>query len=74
MLSVLASHFKSKRNGDDQQSQNRRLAQANRAHVIAKEALARSELVLLAGDLNDTPASEPLQALFSEGFIDIQHH
>jgi endonuclease/exonuclease/phosphatase family metal-dependent hydrolase len=51
----------------------RRRLQANRAHAIAVAALTRSPYVLLAGDLNDTPDSAPLQTLFTDGFIDIQH-
>jgi endonuclease/exonuclease/phosphatase family metal-dependent hydrolase len=73
-LVVLPNHFKSKRNGDDQESQDRRRAQADRAHAIAVAALARSPFVLLGGDLNDIPASVPLASLFSDGFVDIQQH
>jgi endonuclease/exonuclease/phosphatase family metal-dependent hydrolase len=73
-LVVLPNHFKSKRNGNDQQSQNRRQAQADRAHAIAVAAMNRSPLVLLAGDLNDTPDSAPLQGLFADDFQDIQQH
>lgn len=68
---VLANHFKSKRNGDDQASLDRRLAQAERAHEIALAALERSDLVLLGGDLNDTPESSALTPLFSDGFEDV---
>lgn len=71
---LLPNHFKSKRNGDDDTSKKRRTAQANRAHEIANAALTRSSLVLLAGDLNDTPDSAPLQQLFTDGFKDIQQH
>ena len=71
---VLPNHFKSKRNGDDQESQDRRLAQATRAHEIAKAALDRSPHVLIAGDLNDVPASPPLAPLFTEGFQDVSNH
>jgi exonuclease III len=73
-LVVLPNHFKSKRNGDDQESQDRREAQAKLAHVIAKKALVRSDYVLIGGDLNDTPTSTPLAALFDDGFKDIQSH
>jgi len=37
-------------------------------------ALSRSDLVLLGGDLNDTPASAPLASLFTDGFEDISTH
>jgi endonuclease/exonuclease/phosphatase family metal-dependent hydrolase len=73
-LVVMANHFKSKRNGNDQASQDRRRAQAERAHVIAVDALARSPLVLVGGDLNDTPASVPLADLFTDGFHDVIDH
>ena len=71
---VLPNHFKSKRNGDDQASLDRRKAQAERAHEIAKAALDRSDLVLLGGDLNDVPDSPPLASLFVEGFEDVSTH
>ena len=73
-LVVLPNHFKSKRNGNDQQSQDRRLAQATRAHAIATAALQRSPHVLIAGDLNDVPASAPLAPLFAGGFRDVGDH
>ena len=73
-LIVVANHLKSKRNGNDQASQNRRQAQAERAHEIAVAALARSKLVLLGGDLNDTPDSQALASLFTDGFQDVMSH
>jgi endonuclease/exonuclease/phosphatase family metal-dependent hydrolase len=73
-LVVLPNHFKSKRNGDDQISREKRRAQAERAHEIAVAALARSPFVLLGGDLNDTPASAALSAVFTDGFEDVQEH
>jgi endonuclease/exonuclease/phosphatase family metal-dependent hydrolase len=73
-LIVLPNHFKSKRNGDDEVSRKRRTAQAVGANTIATTALGRSPLVLIAGDLNDTPDSAPLAQLFTGGFTDIQHH
>lgn len=71
---VLPNHFKSKRNGNDQESQDKRLAQATRAHDIAVAALQRSPHVLIAGDLNDLPASVPLAPLFANGFRDVSDH
>ncbi len=71
---VLPNHFKSKRNGNDQESQNKRLAQATRTHAIAMAALQRSPHVLIAGDLNDVPASAPLAPLFGAGFRDVSDH
>jgi len=71
---VLPNHFKSKRNGNDQESQNKRLAQATRTHAIAMAALQRSPHVLIAGDLNDVPASASLAPLFGDGFRDVSAH
>jgi endonuclease/exonuclease/phosphatase family metal-dependent hydrolase len=73
-LVVLANHFKSKRNGNDQESQNKRLAQATRAQAIATAALQRSPHVVIAGDLNDVPTSAPLAPLFTGGFRDVSDH
>lgn len=73
-LVILANHLKSKRNGNDIASQNRRQAQAERAHEIAVASLARSKLVLLGGDLNDTPDSPALASLFTDGFQDVMSH
>ena len=71
---VLPNHFKSKRNGDDQQSQDRRRAQADRAHAIALAALNRTPFVLVAGDFNDVPGSAPLASMFTDGFQDVRNH
>jgi endonuclease/exonuclease/phosphatase family metal-dependent hydrolase len=71
---IIPNHFKSKRNGDNQQSQNRRRAQAECAHAVALAALNRSDLVLLGGDLNDVPGSSALPALFTDGFSDVSTH
>lgn len=71
---IMPNHFKSKRNGDDQASKNKRTAQAAGAHEIAVSALERSPLVLIGGDLNDTPDSLPLASLFTNGFQDVISH
>jgi len=73
-LVVLPNHLKSKRNGNDQASQDRRRAQAERVHSIAGAALSRSSFVLVGGDLNDTPASSTLASLFTDGFQDVMSH
>jgi endonuclease/exonuclease/phosphatase family metal-dependent hydrolase len=73
-LVVLPNHLKSKRNGDDLESRERRKLQADKAHAIALSALNRSPFVLISGDLNDTPDSVPLSTLFTEGFQDIMSH
>lgn len=71
---LLPNHFKSKRNGVDTESQNRRIAQGKRVHEIAISALSRSAYVLVAGDLNDTPESLTLKELLVDGFTDVQSH
>jgi endonuclease/exonuclease/phosphatase family metal-dependent hydrolase len=73
-LVVLPNHFKSKRNGNDQQSQDKRLAQATRAHALALAAVQRSPHVVVAGDLNDVPGSGALSPLFKDGFRDVSDH
>jgi endonuclease/exonuclease/phosphatase family metal-dependent hydrolase len=71
---ILPNHLKSKRNGNDQDSQDRRKLQADRAHAIALSALNRSGFVLVGGDLNDTPDSTSLANLFTDGFDDVMSH
>ncbi len=71
---VIPNHLKSKRNGDNQESQDRRQAQADRAHEIAKAALNRTDMVIVGGDLNDVPDSPPLASLFTDGFSDVSTH
>ncbi len=73
-LVVVPNHFKSKYGGNDAASRRRRLAQAARAIEIAESALAISPLVLLGGDLNDTPRSAELAPLWRSGFKDVQAH
>lgn len=62
---LFAAHFRSKSNDDP----GRRLAEAQAARtIVAGVAAARPDaLVLLAGDLNDTPGSPPLEALTADG-------
>ncbi len=64
-LILFATHFKSKSSDDPP----RRLAEAQVSARVVNEVAARSPaaIVLLAGDLNDTPASPPLEALTGAG-------
>lgn len=71
---VLPNHFKSKRGGDNPAAKARRAAQATRASEIAQAALEHTPYVLLAGDLNDTPTSPELAAVFADGFTDVIDH
>jgi endonuclease/exonuclease/phosphatase family metal-dependent hydrolase len=73
-LVVLANHFKSKRGGDNPADQALRRRQAERAHAIARAAETTTPLVLIAGDLNDTPDSAPLAPLWADGYSDVITH
>ena len=66
-LIVLVNHFKSKGFGTPAQSNERRKAQAARVKEIY-EALAASgrDHVAVVGDLNDAPASDPLEPLLGQ--------
>lgn len=71
---ILPNHFKSKRGGNTPAMQARRKAQADRAHAIAKGALAQTPLVLIAGDLNDTPDNPLFASLWQDSFVDVSDH
>ncbi len=79
-LIVLPNHLKSKRNstfstnGEEDEATKRRRVQARRAFAIATAALGRSGLVLVAGDLNDTPDSGPIGEILKGGFADVMDH
>jgi predicted extracellular nuclease len=62
---VFAAHFISKVGGDD----SRRLAEARAARQIVLEVAEANPqaLVIMGGDLNDTPDSEPLTTLTGDG-------
>lgn len=62
---LFAAHFRSKVDDDPA----RRLAEAQTASRIVNERVAQSPdaLVVLGGDLNDTPGSPPLNALVVDG-------
>lgn len=64
---VFSAHFKSKSNDDP----GRRLAEATAAHQIVRQTQEEhpEALVILGGDLNDTPGSAPLDALESDGAL-----
>lgn len=73
-LVIIPNHFKSKRNGNDADSAAKRLLQAETAHDIAVSALKRCKHVLIGGDLNDTPDSQPLEVLRKNEFEDVMSH
>lgn len=63
-LLVMVNHFKSKGFGKKEESDARRLAQAQRVAEIVEERLAMGiENIAVMGDLNDTPDSDPLRPL-----------
>jgi len=71
---ILPNHFKSKRGGNTPSMQARRKAQADRAHVIAKDGSVQTQFVLIAGDLNDTPDQPLFASLWQDGFVDVRDH
>jgi endonuclease/exonuclease/phosphatase family metal-dependent hydrolase len=71
---ILPNHFKSKRGGNSRAVQAKRKAQADRAHEIAQDATAQTQLVLLGGDLNDTPDTPLFASLWQDGFVDVRDH
>jgi endonuclease/exonuclease/phosphatase family metal-dependent hydrolase len=62
-LWVLCNHFKSKGYGGTTTSNARRKQQAEQVAKILKEYDLSTDLVIIAGDLNDTPGSSPLEPL-----------
>ncbi|MDJ0787463.1 MAG: endonuclease/exonuclease/phosphatase family protein [Myxococcota bacterium] len=64
---VLPNHFKSKFGGNDARSIAKRTAQSVRTAEIYDELRAAGEdNVVVLGDLNDTPDSDPLQPLLAQ--------
>src|SRR5262249_40198307 len=59
----LCNHFKSKGFGSPPENDAKRTRQANRVHDILQRFDLTSALVVVAGDLNDTPDSQPLTGL-----------
>jgi len=66
-LMVFSAHFKSKNNDDAP----RRLGEAIKAREIIVSAAQREPeaMIILGGDLNDVPGSEPLNALEDGGLL-----
>ena len=62
-LWILLNHFKSKGYGTQATSNARRKRQAQRVAEILESYDLRTQLVVVAGDLNDTPTSAPLRPL-----------
>jgi endonuclease/exonuclease/phosphatase family metal-dependent hydrolase len=71
-LWLLGNHFKSKGYGAPAASTAKRVRQADQTRKIYLAARQRSQFVVVAGDLNDSPANTPLQALTNN--TDMQGH
>jgi len=65
-LWILLNHFKSKGYGSTSTSNAKRLRQATRVAEILDRFDLANDLVVVAGDLNDTPGSAPLAPLESK--------
>lgn len=66
-LLVLVNHLKSKRpSPGDPQSNLRREKQAKRVAQLLDAHNLQTEFIVVAGDLNDTPASKPLKPLLTK--------
>ena len=64
-LYILCNHFKSRGYDYDGTSNAKRKRQATRVAEILKDYDLRKDWVVVAGDLNDNPASKPLEPLLS---------
>jgi endonuclease/exonuclease/phosphatase family metal-dependent hydrolase len=65
-INVLANHFKSKSGRDQKASDAKRKRQAERVRSILEDSYdLKSDFVVVAGDLNDTPDSKPLAPLIA---------
>ncbi len=75
-LWILVNHFKSQGYGRAAESDARRRAQAARVRALYEARVtAGAELVVILGDLNDTPGSKPLEPLLGDGMLrDISQH
>jgi len=73
---VIPNHFKSKFGGNDQRSIDKRKAQAIFTRVIYERLRADGhDNIVVLGDLNDTPDSEPLQPLLANSDLrDVSEH
>lgn len=69
---LLLNHLKSKGYGSQASNDARRKSQAARIAQILKEYNLKKDYVVVCGDLNDTPGSDPLKPLLSvSGLTDV---
>jgi endonuclease/exonuclease/phosphatase family metal-dependent hydrolase len=75
-LLVMVNHFKSKGYGSQASSNAKRLKQAQKVRDIYDERIKQGyNYVAIAGDLNDTPDSWPLEPLLEDGeLVDVMAH
>jgi endonuclease/exonuclease/phosphatase family metal-dependent hydrolase len=71
-LYMICNHFKSKGYGDQGSSDRKRTKQSEQVVEILKKFDLDTDLVVVAGDLNDTPNSAPLKPLMKvKGLTDV---
>lgn len=63
---LLCNHFKSKGYGDQGSSDRKRKLQAEQVVKILSQFDLKKDMVIVAGDLNDTPTSAPLKPLLDK--------
>lgn len=76
-LLVMVNHFKSKGYGSAASSNAKRKRQAKRVRKIYEARLQEGyDYIAIAGDLNDTPDSDPLMPLVQDGssLVDVMSH
>jgi endonuclease/exonuclease/phosphatase family metal-dependent hydrolase len=74
-LWLLANHLKSKHGKDSEASAELRLKQAKRVKEIYEELRQEHDYVLVAGDLNDHPLSDPMKPLVRQTDLkDVMKH
>lgn len=72
---VLPNHFKSKYGGNDLPSRTKRKAQANFVTKYYNRLLSEGyENIVVLGDLNDTPDSDELSALYQSSLREVTDH
>lgn len=76
MIWILPNHFKSKFGGNNGPSQKKRKEQAKKTASIYRRLISEGHKnVIVLGDLNDTPDSDPLQPLLANTNLkDISEH
>ena len=72
---MLVNHFKSKGYGSKDSSDSKRRRQAERVREIYEQRLKEGfKYIAIVGDFNDTPDSDALASLRTDGLVDIMEH